>query len=236
VLQSKPREKESWVALRQGYLQENKRIRPDRAAKRPKGLAAFFGRIPGVELITKKIKQYRDKSQYDAFVARKRELAERQGREISALSRQQELETLTTQRRLRALELVEQRELRLLENALLKERRIEERKRTTPEPAPEPHADVFNEAVKKPIDLSAEFTRAAKGGEGEGDASGESTQDLAPEAEITHQRRTRANDRSQEVERSAESKHPDRDADSEGPSGDDPTPRRRRNRDRDRGR
>ena len=92
------------------------------------------------------------------------------------------------QRRLRALELVEQRELRSLETALLKERRIEERERTGREPAPiEPsptHPDEFNEAAKKPIDLTAEFEKAAGSGEAEGGASGDSSQDVAPESEI----------------------------------------------------
>jgi len=146
------RQKESRATLRQGYLQETKRIRLDRSAHRPQGLAAFLGRITGVELITKKIHQYRDKTRFDAFAAQKRELTERQQRETSALTRQQELQTLTAQRRLRALELVEQRELRSLETALLKERRIEERKRTGREPSPiEPspaHMDLFNDALK----------------------------------------------------------------------------------------
>ena len=55
------RQKDARAVLRQGYLQETKRIRLDRAAHRPQGLAAFIGRITGVELITKKIQQYRDR-------------------------------------------------------------------------------------------------------------------------------------------------------------------------------
>ena len=223
------RQKGDRAVLRQGYLQETRRIRLDRAAHRPKGLAAFLGRITGVELITKKIQQYRDKTRYDALLAQKRELADRQKIEIAALTRsRQELETLTIQRRLRALELVEQRELRSMETALVKERRIEERKRTTPEPSPEPHTNVFNKAAKKPIDLVAEFARAAQGEEGKGDTSGDRAQDPAPEAEITIQRRRRTRDQSQETERSAGSKQPDDDNDR--PSSDDPAPRRRRNR------
>ena len=94
------------------------------------------------------------------------------------VERRQALETLTIQRRLRALELVEQRELRSLENALLKERRIEDRERSGRQPPPvepsrDPHTDVFNKAAKKPIDLTAEFERATNRGEGEGEASGE---------------------------------------------------------------
>src|ERR1700686_2926093 len=187
------RQKDARSGLRQGYLQETKRIRLDRAAHRPQGLAAFIGRITGVELITKKIKQYRDKTRYDAFLAQKRELTERQQLETSALARRLELETLTMQRRIRALELVEQRELRSLETALLKERRVEERKRTGREPSPvEPsraHMDLFNEAAKKPIDLTAEFGEAAGSGEAEGGASGETTKDPAPESDVKIARR-----------------------------------------------
>ncbi len=234
-------QKDKRTALRLGYLQESKRIRLDRAARRPQGLAAFIGRITGVELITKKVQQYRDRTRYAAHLTRKRGLTDRQQHEAAALERRQALETLTMQRRLRALELVEQRELRSLENALLKERRIEDRERSGRQPPPvepsrDPHMDVFNKAAKKPLDLSAEFTRAAQGGEGEGEASGDAARNPAPEAEVTIQRRKRAKDRAQEVERSAETRSPNRDTDNDGPSSDDPAPRRRRNRDLDRGR
>ncbi|HEY5329388.1 MAG TPA: relaxase/mobilization nuclease domain-containing protein [Acidobacteriaceae bacterium] len=233
------RQKESRATLRQGYLQETKRIRLDRSAHRPQGLAAFLGRITGVELITKKIHQYRDKTRFDAFAAQKRELTERQQRETSALTRQQELQTLTAQRRLRALELVEQRELRSLETALLKERRIEERKRTGREPSPiEPspaHMDLFNDAAKKPIDLTAEFGQAAGSGEAEGGASGETSQEPAPESEVKIARRRRTRDRSLDVERSAGTKAADPDR-GDDPSPESPTPRRRKDRDFDRGR
>jgi hypothetical protein len=232
------RQKQERLAFRQGHLQESRRIRLDRAAHRPQGVAAFIGRVTGVELITKKIHQYRDATRYKLFLAQKKELAERQQRDAAAFDRRQQLEALTVQRRLRALEQVEKRELRSLETTLLKERRIEDRERTgreppLPEQAPT-HTGVFNRAAKQPIDLTAEFTGAAGSGEAEGSASGEAAQDPAPEAEITIQRRRRTRDRSPDVERSAGSTEPDRDSDN--PSGDDPAPRRRRNRDLDRGR
>jgi hypothetical protein len=233
------RQKDARAVLRQGYLQETKRIRLDRAAHRPQGLAAFIGRITGVELITKKIQQYRDKTRYDAFLAQKRELTERQQLETSALARRLELEMLTMHRRVRALELVEQRELRSLETTLLKERRIEERKRTGREPSPvEPsreHMDLFNEAAKKPIDLTAEFGQAAGSGEAEGGASGETTQEPAPESEVKIARRRRTRDRSQDAERSAGTGRADPDR-GDDPSPESPTPRRRKDRDFDRGR
>jgi len=225
--------------FRQRFLQESRRIKIERATNRPKGLAEFLGRITGVALITQKVQQFRDAARYRAFLAQKKEMAERQQRETAAFERKLALETLTMQRRLRALELVEQRERKSLEIALLKERRVEERERTERQPEPEPirtHPDEFNTAAKKPIDLKAEFERASGSAGDGGEAAGGAVQEPAPEAEVTIQRRRRARDRSQEDERSTSKKRPERDVDSDGPSDDDPSPRRRRDRDFDRGR
>jgi hypothetical protein len=256
------RQKQERMAFRQGYLQDSRVIRHDRAAHRPQGLAAFLGRITGVELITKKIHEYRDATRYKLFLANKKELAERQQRDAAVLDRRQQLEALTMQRRLHALEQVEKRERRSLETTLLKERRIEDRERTgrvpsppepvrapeeTPEkpidvtaefekasaePAPT-HVDEFNRAAKEPIDLMAEFERASGSGNAEGDASGDAAQDPAPEAEIKVQRRRRTRDPAPDAELPTRETR----ADSDRPSGDDPGPtRRRRNRDLDRDR
>ena len=256
------RQKQERLAFRQGYLHESRRVRLDRAAHRPLGLAAFIGRITGVELITKKIHEYRDATRYKLFLAQKKQLAERQQRDAAALHRRQQLETLTVQRRLHALEQVEKRELRSLEMTLIKERRIEDRERTGPGPSlPEPvltpdkmpekpidvmaefekasaepapsHVDVFNRAAKEPIDLTAEFERASGSGDGEGEVSGDAAQDPAPEAEIKIQRRRRTRDRTPDAERSTRAIRSDRDKDSDGPPSDDPAPPRGRRRDRD---
>lgn len=223
------------MALRRSYLQESARIRHERSANKPKGLAAFLGRISGVEMITKRIQQYRDKTRYDAFVAQKRELGARQQNEARALARQHELERLTMQRRLRSLELIEQRELRSLETAFLKERRAEERERTNQDER-EPNRDAFNRAAQEPIDLIAEFTRAAQSGDGDEEGSGEAAQDPTPEAEVTVQRRKRTKERSQEAERSSGPKRTDPERGGSDSSSDRPAPSRRRNRDFDRDR
>lgn len=219
------------AALRQSHLQENRRIRIERAANKPRGLAAFLGRVSGVELITKAIHRYRDAVRHREFLARKQELAERQKREAQALGRRQQLETLTMQRRVKALELVEQRERKSLETKLLKDRRVEERGRTERAPlasakVSEPHKDVFNKAAEKPIDLTAEFDKASGSGSADGKSAGDSSETPAPESEIKVQRRKRTRERSEEPERSTRRAERDRD----GPSPDD-TPRRRRDRD-----
>jgi hypothetical protein len=257
------RQKHERLAFRQGYLQESRRIKLDRAAHRPQGLAAFIGRVTGVELITKKIHEYRDATRYKLFLAQKKELAERQQRDAAALDRRQQLEALTMRRRLHALGLVEKRELRSLETTLVKERRIEDRERTgrvppppaqvpTPDETPEKpvnvtaefekarveslptHVGEFNRVAKKPIDLMAEFERASGSGDGKGEASGGAAQDPAPEAEIKiERRRRRARDREPDAERSTREMRADRDKDSDGQPSDDPGPTRGRRRDRD---
>jgi len=233
------RQKEARAALRQDYLQERRRVRIERESNRPRGLAAFIGRISGVELITRKIHQYRDKKRWDSLRAERKELAARQQRETADLSRRQDLQSLTMQRRLLALELVEQRERKSLETTFLKEWRIEERERSgrappAVEPAPK-HVDVFNDAAKPPIDLSAEFGRAAGSGDGTGQASGGAAQAPAPEAEIKIQRRRRTRERSRDEERSAGPTPSDGDKNGDDPKPDAPAPRRRRKRDFDRG-
>lgn len=223
------------AALRQSHLQESLRIRVERAANKPTGLAAFLGRISGVALITKTIHRYRDAVRHREFLARKQEMAERQNREAQTLERRQQLETLTMQRRVKALELVEQRERKSLETKLLKERRVEERERTDRAPAPvvparDLHTDVFNKAAEKPIDLTTEFEKASGSGSAGGESAGDSTEAPPPESEIKVQRRKRTRDRSDEPERST--RRAEHDSDSPSP---DP-PHRRRDRDFDRGR
>jgi hypothetical protein len=161
-------QKQNRMAFRQGYLQESRRIKTDRAAHRPQGLAAFIGRFTGVELITRKIHQYRDATRYRLFLAQKAELAERQQRDERAFDRRQELEQVKLQRRLRAIDLIEKRESRSLETTFVKERCIEDRERTgrappPPEPVQEPtlpQADVVRKEPGKAIDLKTAFGQA----------------------------------------------------------------------------
>lgn len=145
-------QKRERMAFRQGYLQQSRSIRGDRAVHRPTGLAAFIGRIPGVELITKKIHQYRDATRYKLFLSQKQELTDRQQRDAKAFDRRQALERATTERCLHALDRVEKRELRALETSLVKERRIEERERTgRAQPPSEPaqtRKEEFNKAAE----------------------------------------------------------------------------------------
>jgi hypothetical protein len=220
------------AALRQGYLQESRRIKTERAAHRPTGLAAFLGRITGVELITKKVQQYRDRTRYTAHVTRLRDMTEHQKREAKEFERRQALERLAIERRLKALELVEQRERKSLEVALIKERRIEDRERQegsrTPQEPARKRSDEFNEAATRQPEPKKEAERGKETDEGSGESTAGSAQEVAPEAEITIQRRKRVRD--EEQDRTLTNRRSDLEHDGDDQSPDRPQ-RRRRDRD-----
>lgn len=223
------------AVLRQSYSLEGRRIKTERAAHRPTGLAAFLGRITGVELITKKVQQYRDRARYAAHVTQLRDLKERQRLEARTFERRQSLERLAMERRLKALELVEQRERKSLELALLKERRVEDRERQGDSRAPqEPtrtRSEEFNEAATNQPKPLKDAERSGKTEDG-GGSGAESTDQAAPETDITIQRRRRTRDRGQEQERSARDRTDQR-HETDEPSGENP-PRRTRDKGFDR--
>lgn len=111
-------------ALKAGYLVQAQRIRIERAQRRPRGLAAFLGRVTGVSLITKKVQDYRDRQRYEAFRAEMAALKQRQQDERQRLTRRQELQAATINRKLRGLAQVEQRERQSLETRARKEARV----------------------------------------------------------------------------------------------------------------
>jgi hypothetical protein len=233
-LEFSEQQKQARAVLRQGYLQETRRIKTDRAANRPTGLAAFLGRITGVELITKKVQQYRDRTRYAAHVTRLRDLTERQKRQAKEFERRQALERLAMERRLKALELVEQRERKSLEVALLKQSRIEDRERQEGGRAPqEPgrtRSDEFNEAATKQPEPVNEAERGKETDEGSGESAAGTVQEVTPEAEITIQRRKRTRERDEEQDRTLTNRRSDSEHGGDDPSSDN-HPRRRRDRD-----
>jgi hypothetical protein len=105
------------------YLAEQKRIRLERAQRKPKGLAAFLGRVTGIALITTKMQRYRDRKRYGAYLELRAALKKIQKDDRDALALGHELQAAAVRRRLRALDQIEQRERQTLETAALKARR-----------------------------------------------------------------------------------------------------------------
>ena len=76
-----------------------------------------------VALIRKKLQRYRDRKRYEAFLAARRMLRDRQEAQRVALILSHQLQACELDRQIRALAQVEQRERENLETALIRERR-----------------------------------------------------------------------------------------------------------------
>jgi hypothetical protein len=121
------RQSEARQALRHGYLEEVRQIRAARAARAPTGLAAFLGRVTGVQAVLHTLHRHQDKKRYERYAEGQEVLGAAQRDERALQQRGHELKALDMQRQLRALSQVEQRELRALENDLLRQVRIKGR-------------------------------------------------------------------------------------------------------------
>ncbi|MDE3767572.1 relaxase/mobilization nuclease domain-containing protein [Sinorhizobium meliloti] len=114
-------------ALRAGYLAEARRIKAEREAAKPTGLAAFLGRVTGITLIREKVQRYRDRQRLEAFVARKTELVQAQQGAAHMQRERHRLQAVDGERNLKALAAVEKRELQSLEVKRVREQRIKDR-------------------------------------------------------------------------------------------------------------
>ena len=185
-------------ALKAEHLAESRRIRTERAQRRPTGLAAFLGRVTGVALITKKVQRYRDGQRFEAYLGRKERLGEQQHQQQQLLSRRHHLQAADIRRQLGALDQVEKRELKSQAQARQKEQRqrinarhghmpslqfeltppgrlpkIEKAKNRFISPLARELAEAAEERREaKKLRLKEEFARAAEGEGGEGEKGG----------------------------------------------------------------
>lgn len=114
-------------ALRTAYLAEVVRVRQQRDAARPTGLAAFLGRVTGMSAIIHRVQRYKDAQRYLAFRQSKQGLAAGQRVEAALLQRRHELQALDMNRQLTALTAVEARERKALEETRVREQRLKDR-------------------------------------------------------------------------------------------------------------
>lgn len=214
------------AALRADYLAAMRRVRDERRRNSPTGLAAFLGRVTGMALITKKLRRYRDRQRYLAFVAEKAALRERQSRERAMLARHHELLMADLDRRQRALRLIERREVRALETAILRNARIRVRQEPAPKaparPMDDRPASAFRRAWSKSSDpagrtpsLRKSFTEAADGEDGKTGGQGD-RDELVPAAEAKTRRRKRQRDHRRAFAKAARSEGRERSDDGSG--------------------
>ena len=172
-----------------------RRIRAARDAVRPTGLAAFLGRVTGVNLVIRKVQQHRDARRYAAYVGARDGLRQTQAEVSGGLARRHQLQGLEADRALRALDQLDARERKSLETQQTRTERVKRRESGGRAPVltlelkprgrramPHKAMNRFRGAERKaglqeregPANLKGEFTRAtdgksgdAKGGRGE---------------------------------------------------------------------
>lgn len=214
-------------ALRSAYLEQARQIRRVRNENRPTGLAAFLGRVSGVQFVIHRVQKYQDHKRHAAYLDRRDELRGSQKREQGDLKHRHQLQALDQQRKVRAAEQVDARELHSLAAAQLRAQRLRECARHEHMPAltlelkpPGRRAAIYkakhrytrppraNETPSederqpsRPVDLSSEFKRAAdKGKKGGREERGETGGGLTPEP-IPRVRPSRHRRRDRDIDR-----------------------------------
>ena len=99
------------VSLRRGYLEQRRRIHQQRYENRPTGLAAFLGRVTGVEALRALLHRRQDTKAFKAYRDQLAGLLSAQTRERRALAQRHLAETLEQARREKALTRVDRREI-----------------------------------------------------------------------------------------------------------------------------
>jgi hypothetical protein len=163
------------------------RIQRSREQNRPTGLAAFLGRVTGMDFLVRALRAHQDARRQRQHEQQKSALADRHRTEQRQLDRLHQVQSLEVTRRLKALARVEERERQSLETCLMRERREQERgeaERGSAGRALEPSGKGDHQRDGSDgyyPDLEKAFTKAADDGrrdsdgdQGEGDSGGRS--------------------------------------------------------------
>lgn len=129
-LQCASRHHEEMAALESAFQDETARIRRNRDAHRPRGLAAFLGRVTGMAYLMRKRHERQDRRRARDHEDRKAALSRRHDDERRALQARQRLQRLDMARHARALSQIERREAATLKAA--QRRRARARSRDGP--------------------------------------------------------------------------------------------------------
>lgn len=150
--------------LRNAHLTEIRRLREERYNRRPQGLAAFLGRVTGIDLLRRKINHYQDRKRLQEYLAKLEKLKTEQDLQREALAQRQKLQVQNLQRQVRALDAIDRREQRALEESLMAEARTAGRNGTAriqAVPIPETMRVLLD---RRQIDnIENEFSRTASG-------------------------------------------------------------------------
>ena len=105
-------------ALTDRFRRASKEVRDERNGRRAKGLAAFLGRVTGVQLVTKKYHAFQDRKRHRQFLAVREELAADHAYERQSMVARHKLQRLDIDRHFRVLGQLDRRERKALELTL----------------------------------------------------------------------------------------------------------------------
>ena len=111
--------------LRNSHMQTVREVRAARRRDAPTGLAAFLGRVSGVEFIRKSLHRYEDGKRLKVYREHRAELKTRHGEEAHSLDTRLKVQAQEAGRKAAGLEKVEQRELA----AFMRDQRTDQRVR-----------------------------------------------------------------------------------------------------------
>ena len=184
------------------HIKQIRRIRQERYERRPQGLAAFLGRVTGIELVRKKLHQYQDRKRHQTFLKEKVQLKEGQDRQRAELQRRHDIQALDLARKVRALDQIEKRELRSLEQSLFADQRIQARGGCEHMPPLSlAHDGEHGKVVRADIDLTREFDRAARGDDSDDTGEGSEGQSPAKRSKVDQYRRQKSQKRDHDKDR-----------------------------------
>lgn len=110
-------------------MTEAKRVRAQRKKTKAKGLAAFLGRVTGMDIVIRKIQRVKDKRRFAMYQSEKQKLVERQIRGMGHLRERHRMQMLDIKRHVRAVNKIEKREMKSKETERIKTARIRHRTR-----------------------------------------------------------------------------------------------------------
>jgi len=142
--------KKERMELKAKHLAQAKRVREVRSKARVGGLAAFLGRVTGMDKVIHRVRRMNDKRHFDKYKAAREQLTERQSRAMSVLRERHRMQFADVKRQIRAVDKVEKREKRSRGIRRLKEARLNHRARKGVE-----HMQAIDEkrydALRKPV-------------------------------------------------------------------------------------
>lgn len=121
------RQQAEHFALQGQFKAEMDRIARNRELNRPTGLAAFLGRVTGVNLIIKKLQERNDKKRQEQYEKQRQDLLNKQETEKKELEFIHQMQSLAQERKIRALDRLDRKEINSLRNKQLSGERTGDR-------------------------------------------------------------------------------------------------------------